>query len=58
MPWDAIYSALNINVSRGLRPNGRINYSCAYQGTEAAEILRLLDRAVEKNLCHGCTIPS
>ena len=55
MPWDAIYSGLNINVSRGLRPNGRINYSCAYQGKDAEEILplRLSDHTVEKTCVTG-----
>ena len=57
MPWDAIYSGLNINVSRGLRPNGRINYSCAYQGEDAEEILplRLSDHTVEKTCVTGST---
>lgn len=55
MPWDAMYSGLNINVSRGLRPNGRINYSCAYQAEDAEEILplRLSDHTVEKTCVTG-----
>lgn len=57
IPWDAIYSGLNINVSRGLRQNGRINYSCAYQGKDAEEIspLRLSDHTVEKTCVTGAS---
>lgn len=57
IPWDAIYSGLNINVSRGLRQNGRINYSCAYQGEDVEEIspLRLSDHTVEKTCVTGAS---
>lgn len=51
---DAMYSTLCINVTLGLRPAGRINYSYVYQGKEEAEILtlRLFEYTGGKNLCH------
>lgn len=52
MPGDAIYSTLYINVSRGLRPTRRRNYSCAYRGKQEAETpsLRLSEHTSGKNL--------
>lgn len=49
-----MYSTLCINVTLGLRPAGRINYSYVYQGKEEAEILtlRLFEYTGGKNLCH------